>query len=210
MNNKLVANIGIIGVVLFAIAAVVGGLLIDNYSEISQFISESFAVDTEYGRYLQYVGYVPSGILITIFCFNAFKFFPTSKSIKAGFCSLGIFYGLGTILVGIFPCDTGCNVNMVDPSMAQLIHNATAALSYIFIPISMIGISLGLKLFPNYKRLYQIAITAGIISAFFIYMLLSNPESEFRGLLQRIIESIFILWIVSAALKIKNGSGGEQ
>ncbi|WP_193755642.1 hypothetical protein [Psychromonas sp. psych-6C06] len=60
MSNKLVAYIGILGVSLFAIAAIVGPLLIEDYSLVSQYISESFAVDTRYGTYLQYLVYVPS------------------------------------------------------------------------------------------------------------------------------------------------------
>ncbi|TLP79071.1 DUF998 domain-containing protein [Maribacter sp. ACAM166] len=202
MNNKVIAYIGILGVGLFAVTAIVGGFLIDDYSVLSQYISESFAIDTEYGWFLQTFGYIPSGILIMFFCFRTVNFFPDLKSIKVGFYGLGIFYGLGTILVGIFPCDTGCNVKLIDPSIAQLIHNAMAALTYIFVPICIIGIGLGLKQFPNYNRLFRIAMTSGVISAFFIFILLANPESELRGLLQRIIESIFIIWIVSCALNI--------
>tara|TARA_R110000744_G_scaffold248339_1_gene364734 strand:- start:2001 stop:2171 length:171 start_codon:yes stop_codon:yes gene_type:complete len=56
MSNKTVAYIGILGVSLFAIAAIVGPLLIEDYSVISQYISESFASNTEYGWYLQYFG----------------------------------------------------------------------------------------------------------------------------------------------------------
>lgn len=67
MNNKLVIYIGILGVSLFAIAAIVGPLLIDDYSVIGQYVSESFASNTEYRWYFQYFGYVPSGILIATF-----------------------------------------------------------------------------------------------------------------------------------------------
>jgi len=48
MNNKLTFLIGIVGASLFIISSVLGGLLIDNYSIISQYISESYAIDTEY------------------------------------------------------------------------------------------------------------------------------------------------------------------
>ena len=99
MSNKLIAYIGILGVSLFAITAIVGPLLIDDYSVISQYISESFASNTEYGWYLQYFGYVPSGILIAAFCITAPKYLPESKLIIAGFLGLLIFYGIGTVTV---------------------------------------------------------------------------------------------------------------
>ncbi|WP_299317853.1 DUF998 domain-containing protein [uncultured Maribacter sp.] len=202
MTNKLVAYIGILGVSLFAIAAIVGPLLIEDYSVVSQYISESFASNTEYGQYLQYFGYVPSGILITIFCFSVPKYFPSSKLIVAGFFGLALFYGLGTVLVGFFPCDAGCPTDVIDSSLAQLIHNAVASLTYIFFPICLIGIGLGLKKFENYERLSQIAMITGIISGIFIFSLFSDPNSGYRGVLQRVIEISFITFMVSSALRI--------
>ncbi len=204
MSNKIVVYFGILGVSLFAIAAIIGPLLIDDYSVISQYISESFASNTEYGWYLQYIGYVPSGILTTIFCLSAPKFFPTSRLIKTGFFGLAIFYGLGTILVGLFPCDAGCPTKILHSSTAQLIHNAASTLTYIFLPIGILCIGLGLKKFESHRQLSQIALVTGIISAIFIFVLFSNPESGYRGFLQRVIETSFITFIISSALKIMN------
>ena len=210
MTNKLVAYIGILGVSLFAIAAIVGPLLIEDYSVVSQYISESFASDTEYGWYLQYFGYVPSGILITIFCFSAPKKLPSSKLIIAGFFGLALFYGLGTVLVGIFPCDAGCPTDVIDSSLSQLIHNAMGSLTYIFLPICIIAIGLGLKKMEGYSRLSQIAMATAIISGIFIFILFSNPESDYRGVLQRVIETWFITFMVSIAMAIKNGTIAEK
>ncbi|WP_396634146.1 DUF998 domain-containing protein [Maribacter sp. R86514] len=207
MTNKLVAYIGILGVILFAIAAIVGPLLIEDYSVVSQYISESFAINTEYGRYLQYFGYIPSGILITIFCFSAPRKLPSSKLIVAGFFGLALFYGLGTILVGIFPCDAGCPTDVINSSLAQLIHNAVASLTYIFFPICLIGIGLGLKKFENYERLSQIAMITGIVSGIFIFSLFSDPNSGYRGILQRTIETSFIVFMVCSALRIGADTG---
>jgi len=207
MTNKLVAYIGILGVSLFAIAAIVGPLLIEDYSVVSQYISESFAINTEYGGYLQYFGYIPSGILITIFCFSAPRKLPSAKLIVAGFFGLALFYGLGTILVGIFPCDAGCPTDVINSSLAQLIHNAVASLTYIFFPICLIGIGLGLKKFENYERLSQIAMITGIVSGIFIFSLFSDPNSGYRGILQRIIETSFIVFMVCSALRIGADTG---
>lgn len=210
MTNKLVAYIGILGVSLFAIAAIVGPLLIEDYSVVSQYISESFAADTEYDQYLQYFGYVPSGILITIFCFSAPKKLPSSKLIIAGFFGLALFYGLGTVLVGFFPCDAGCPTDVIDSSLSQLIHNAMGSLTYIFLPICIIAIGLGLKKMEGYSRLSQIAMATAIISGIFIFILFSNPESDYRGVLQRVIETSFITFMVSIAMAIKNGTIAEK
>ena len=203
MNNKTVFLIGTLGVSLFAIPAIIGGVLIEDYSLISQFISESDARGTKHGLALRLFGYIPSGILIAVFCFVALKKFQSSKLSKTGFYGLGVFYGIATMLTGIFPCDVGCNKNFIDPSLSQIIHNLAGLLTYIFVPISLMIVGLGLKHSPSHNRLSVIAITCGIVSSLFISLLLSDLSSQHVGLLQRIIESIFIIWIVTCAIEIK-------
>ncbi len=204
MNNKVTFFIGILGVGLFVVSSIIGGILIENYSLTSQYISETYAIDTEYGINLRTFGFIPSGILLTIFCFLGFKYFQPSKLTKIGFYGLGIFYGLATVIVGFFPCDSGCNKEFIDPSISQVIHNLTGLLTYIFAPISIILIGIGLKQLPNYNRLSIQAITYGIISILFIYLLFSGSNPEYNGLYQRIIETMFIIWIITCAIAIKN------
>ena len=206
MNNKITFYIGILGVCLFLISAIVGGFLIENYSITSQYISESYAIDTEYGEVLRFFGYIPSGILITVFCFHAFKYFQPSKLTKIGFYGLGIFYGLATVIVGFFPCDSGCNKSFIDPSISQIIHNLTGFFTYLFVPISIILIGVGLKKLPNYNSLSIQAITYGVISILFVFLLFSDANSNYIGFYQRIIEAIFIIWIITCAFKIKKQS----
>ena len=182
----------------------IGGLLIENYDIVSQFISESYAIDTEYGLLLRIFGYIPSSILITLFCFLAVKYFQPTILIKIGFYGIGIFYGVASLVTGIFPCDSGCNKELINPSFSQLTHNFAALLMYVFVPINIIITGIGLKRLANYNRLSIIAITSGIISILFVYLLFSDITSEFLGLYQRIIESVFIIWILTCAFTIKN------
>ena len=204
MSNKFTFFIGILGVSLFLISSIAGGILIDNYSLTSQLISETYAIDTEYGVMLRTFGIIPSGIFLTLFCFLGTNYFQPSKLTKIGFYGLMIFYGLATIIIGIFPCDSGCNTDFIDPSISQIIHNLTGALTYMFVPISIIIIGIGLKKLQNFNRLSIQAIVCGSISILFIYLLISGSNPECNGLYQRIIETIFIVWIVTCAIAIKN------
>ena len=204
MRNKSIFFIGVLGVSLLAASFILGGLLIENYDIVSQFISESYAIDTEYGLLLRILGYIPSSILITLFCFLAVKYFQPTILIKIGFYGIGIFYGLALLVTGIFPCDSGCNKELINPSFSQLTHNFAALLMYVFVPINIIITGIGLKRLANYNRLSIIAITSGIISILFVYLLFSDITSEFLGLYQRIIESVFIIWILTCAFTIKN------
>ena len=204
LNNKTVFFTGVFGASLFAISSIISGILIDDYSEISQFISEAYAIDTEYGSVLRFYGIIPSGVLFTLFAFLAYKKLPRSKLTTSGFIGLGVFYGIATVIVGIFPCDSGCNKAFISPSLSQIIHNLIGSLTYIFVPLSILLIGMGLRKLPTYKNLSRLGITYGIISYLFVFQLLSSPNSEYIGLYQRIIEVIFILWIVGCALKISN------
>ena len=204
MNNRLTFFIGIVGVSLFAFCAVIGGFLIEDYSIKSQFISETYAIDTKYGAILRGFGYIPSGVLISIFCFRLSKMFPPSKLTKIGFYAFGFFYGIATIVVAIFPCDSGCNPEFINPSISQITHNLVGALTYIFTPLSVLLIGIGLKQDSKYTRLSRQGIIYGILSLLFVFILFSDATSEFKGLYQRIIEMVFVYWIVLCAIAIKN------
>ncbi|TVZ57039.1 uncharacterized protein DUF998 [Lutibacter sp. Hel_I_33_5] len=204
MKKNTTFLIGILGVSLFIISSIVGGILIENYSILSQYISETYAIDTIYGVILRAFGYIPSGILLTIFCFFGATYFQPSKLIKIGFYGIGIFYGLATIMVGIFPCDSGCNKQLIDPSTSQIIHNLMGLLTYLFVPICMILVGVGLKRFSNHNRFSILSIAYGVISILFVFLLVSNSNSEYIGLYQRMVELVFIIWVITCAITIKN------
>ena len=122
-----------------------------------------------------------------------------------GFWGIGIFYGIATIVVGLFPCDQGCNKELIDPSVSQLIHNLTGLFTYIFVPISIVLIGFGLRQSKKFEGLSKIAFFCGLISIVFIGLLFSNPTSVYAGLFQRIVELTFIIWIIACSISIKNG-----
>ena len=102
MNNKTVSNLGFIGVSLLIFTLIFGGLLIENYDITNQFISESYAIDTKHGVSLRLLGYIPSGIIIALFCFLGKKYLDSKLVVKIGFYGIGIFYGLGRSSCGKF------------------------------------------------------------------------------------------------------------
>lgn len=203
MKNKLVFFIGILGAFLFVITSLIGGFLIEGYDTFNQFISETYAIDTEYGLILRLFGFIPSGILLTIFCFLSAHYFKTNKWSRIGFYGIGIFYGVSTIVVSIFPCDSGCNRELINPSTSQLIHNLTGLFTYVFVPISIVLTGFGAKSI-GYNSFSLQSLALGSIGFFFVVVLITNTNSDYVGLLQRTVETTFILWIVVCALTVKN------
>ena len=201
MNNKTVSNLGFIGVSLLIFTLIFSGLFIENYDITNQFISESYAIDTKYGVSLRLLGYIPSGIIIALFCFLGEKYLDPKLVVKIGFYGIGIFFGLGTTVTGIFPCDSGCNKELLDLSASQIIHNITALFMYLFVPFFIILFGLAIR--KRRKWLSILSVLLGLISSILVYLFGSDLLGEYVGLYQRLIEIVFALWIILFSVEIK-------
>ena len=91
MRKKITLFSGILGISLFVLSSIIGGTLIENYSISSQYISESYAIDTEHGIFLRMFAIIPSGVLITLFCILAHKYFKSTNLTSIGFYGLAVF-----------------------------------------------------------------------------------------------------------------------
>lgn len=200
MKNIVLFRIAIIGVTLFVAASILGGFQFEDYSIFSMLISESMAIDTPYGWILRYFFYVPSGILIVLFSLVSIAKLPSSRLITIGLTGFAIFYGLGTIIVGFFPCDAGCNKDFIDPSVSQVIHNISGLLTYTLAPVFILLTGFGFKGKSSFSNR---SILTAILSIVFIVVMFSSPDSGYVGLVQRIIETLFISWIIGLAYLVK-------
>ncbi|MGB4772473.1 MAG: DUF998 domain-containing protein [Chitinophagaceae bacterium] len=203
MQNLHTARLGIFGVLLFVVTTIVAGILIPGYSHTSQLISESYAIGTAYGPYLRFLGYLPSGLCIAAFAYYAVKALPKSGLATFGFAAFGIFYGLATVVVSIFPCDAGCDNSLVPPSISQLIHNLSGFLTYMIVPLSLILLGVAARRWPNGKTLSTLGIVCGITAMLFVGIFTANLHSGFAGLYQRIIEGSILLWVLACSLYFK-------
>ena len=204
MNGIKAFWFGILGVIFFVSATILGGFQFSYYSHISQLISESYATGTPYGLYLRFFGFIPSGISIAVFAFHAIKVLPKSKDTQIGFLGIGIFYGLATILVSLFPCDKGCDKELVDPSLSQLIHNLTGLLTYLIVPISLIILGIAARKWEKGKYVSFVGIICGLISILFVGILSSDLQSKFAGFYQRIIEGSVLIWIIVCSFYLRH------
>jgi uncharacterized membrane protein required for colicin V production len=93
---------------------------------------------------------------------------------------------------------------MINPGIAQVIHNLSGFFTYIGTPLCLLLIGFGLKKANTRGRLSQVSILLGIVSAFFVLVLFSEPLSPYAGLFQRIIEGIFVLWMIGCSISVKN------
>ncbi len=202
MNTNSIFWLGVLGVVLFVGTTILGGCLFPEYSHITQFISESYATGTTYGSYLRYAGFIPSGILMALFLFLVPTVLPKSGLVKIAFWGIGLFYGLGTVVTGLFPCDIGCNLEFIDPSISQFVHNASGFLTYLIVPWCILAIGFKAKVWPNGKNISLITLLCSLIAICFVLVLFSDSTSNLKGLYQRIIEGSVLYWILNMAFYI--------
>ena len=197
LKKAIVFCSGIVGVLLFAFASIIGGLQIEGYSPISQYISESYATGIPNADYLRYL-FIASGMLFALFAFSASRCWPRSWLVGICFIVFGIFYGLGTLVTGFFPCDLGCRPDPENASLSQFIHNTMGFSTYAVVPFSLIGMSVS-----SAKRFNRVSLVSGIVSLVFVAILFSDPEGAYIGLFQRIIETSILSWVVYTAYYIR-------
>ncbi|WP_396170080.1 DUF998 domain-containing protein [Flavobacterium sp.] len=197
---------GILSVLLFVITTIIAGFFNPNYSHLSQFISELYAVDAPNADVIRYFGYLPSGILIIIFSFLAQKMIPKSSSKLIGFLGIMVGYGFGTIICAIYNCDVGCNPKFIDPSLSQIIHNLMGMVTYLIVPFSILLIAIDSRKWKNSKQYTLISFIIFAISFTFVVVLNLNLDSPYKGLIQRIIEGSMLFWITNSAFYFSHKS----
>ncbi len=195
---------GLLGVFIFTASTILGGIQVAGYSHISQLISESYAMGTPYGFQLRFFGFLPSGFCFAAFAYYAFKALPPTAYSKFGFMGVGIFYGVATIIVSLFPCDKDCNKEMVDPSLSQLIHNLTGLLTYLIVPLSVLVLGIAARKWVNANYVSIMGIVCGLTAILFVAIFSSDMNSKVAGMYQRIIEGAVLLWIVICALYVRS------
>jgi hypothetical protein len=185
-----------LGLTLFTFTTIIAGYLYPGYSHISQFISESYAIDAKYGFYLRWLGFIPSGIFLSLFFFYAWKIQPKSIFSDIGMFGFIILYGLGTIICSIFYCDKGCNPENINPSLSQIIHNIIGGLFYLCLPLLYLFIFIASNKWKNKKLFSHVTLFLTFFSLILIIILFKDFQSYYKGLYQRMIEGTLLLWII--------------
>ncbi|QCX01294.1 DUF998 domain-containing protein [Aggregatimonas sangjinii] len=201
MKKMIVSSLGILGALLFIVSSILGGLWIEGYSFVHQYISESFATGVPDAEYLRYL-YMASGASLLLFGCTAPSYFPKSKGIVVGFFTFALLYGFGNIVVALFPCDFGCPTDIETASLAQFVHNTSALLTYSLVPFCLLGIGFSAKKGNVRPGFVKMATGCGILALIFVVVLFGNPQGRFVGLFQRVIEGSILFWVIYTSLYI--------
>src|SRR3954454_12533228 len=100
---RRLAVAGIVGPVVFTLAAVVGATRVQGYSHVHNFVSELAAVGSD-ARVLMTIGFLVFGVCILAFAWSLRVLRPAATALVV-VVSLS---GIGTLTAGTFSCDPGC------------------------------------------------------------------------------------------------------
>ena len=179
--------------ILFGLAVFMGAAARDDYSHVSQFMSELAARGSPNATLMSSVA-VMTGLGFGAFAFCLYHL-GTSKG--AGILSsllMGI-SAMGLFMTGVFPCDLGCPT--VGGSLSQVIHNQSAFSAFIVgIPLPAV-VSWGQRKIAgaNFYVIYSWT-TSLIMAAVLGVMLALGVDSGVVGLLQRLFIGAYFLWVL--------------
>lgn len=164
-----------------------------GYDHGADLISESYAYGTLHGPVLRFGFYLPSGLLLFLFAMVGIAGMGARGAARVALWAVGLFYGLGTAVTALFPCDAGCD--MEDPSVAQLVHMAAGAVTYLLVPPAVLSLGASVRAWPSSRWLAILAFACGVIAVVGAWILFLGPPERHAGLVQRCVESAVLFWV---------------
>ncbi len=189
----------ILGAGIVFLLIVIGAAAFPGYSHVSQFVSELGATGAPQEMLVRFGGFLPAGILLSIFAAAAFKSLPRSGLTTFGLVGLVIYVG-GYVTAAFFPCDAGCRPTQ--PSFSQIIHNVAGLIGYALAPFFLFAFSWQARRWPGGAQLAAVGFLAAALSL--VGLLTLSPKSPYVGLSQRAIEASVLLWVVICGIYIRS------
>lgn len=188
----------VVGAALLLIMIIAGGAAWPGYSHVRDFISELGATGAPHARLVNFAGFLPVGILMTMFTVLAAFVAPRGALQIAGFACLTLFTATYAV-IAFFPCDLGCAP--VSPSFSQLMHNLFGLLGYLGAPIGLILLGVAARQWSGGRWLFPLGIICGVVAAVAFAMMLAEPATG--GLVQRLLEGAVVVWILACAFTLR-------
>jgi hypothetical protein len=190
----LVAGLAVlIGVVVWA------GWTYPGYDHTRQFMSELGATGAVTGRTVSIWGFVPNGVLMTVFGVLA-AWILRHSALAVTACLMLAAFGVGMTGGGVYPCDFECSRS--DPSPASFRHDVFGGVGYL---CAILGVGLA-SLWarrsdaPGLARLGLVAVIVSVVGFYGVI-----AEVERAGLFQRAMESAIAVFMLALGWMLMRG-----
>jgi hypothetical membrane protein len=194
---QLIAAGAIVGLAFFAATALLLPLQ-SEYSLTADTISE-LAIG-RYG-YLQTAGFFAVGGSSLALAIGIRVVTKGSWGSPIGSAFIGL-YGLGAILVGIFPTDEVDAAGRVEsPTSVGTVHNVVSALALVFGIAGMFVLSRTFKRDARWRALWPWSLVPAVAALVGFFL---QSELPWVGLSQRIFVGTITLWLVLVAFRLRS------
>lgn len=202
--SRLAFAVLVAGLLILLVAVIWGGATYPGYDHRRQFISELGATGAVAGRSVSAWGFVPNGVLVTVFGLLA-AFVLRRSALAVVACLLLAANGVGMAGAGVFPCDFECSRS--DPSAASLLHDLFGGLGYL---CAIVGVGLAAlwARTSDAPWLAPVAVVALIVSLVGFYGIIA--EVQLPGLYQRAMEMALAGFMLALGWAMLQGVRGTR
>ncbi len=189
---------GVAGPVLFTSVVILCAALRPEYSHVSQFMSELGETGGSHASLMNFLGFIPSGLLLAFFGASLASLRPcTALSLAAA--ALIIVFGLGITGAGVCSCDPGCPRQGL--STEAMLHQVVSITAFI---AGVLGIALWAYRFrelPAWRSLWRYSAATSATALVLLLVLNASIESRwFAGVWQRLFLSTLFVWCAVVGL----------
>jgi hypothetical protein len=167
------------------------GAMFPGYSHVRDYISELGAAGAPHASAVNYVAFLPAGLLVIAAAFSLKGVLPRRPVVTAGLALVSL-AGVSYVGAAFAPCDAGCPAA---GSSRQALHNLFGLGGYL-------GAGIGLCLAgasDSSRTVGRLAIAAGGVAIVGLGVMGAPGAEPWRGLAQRIVEYAILGWMVLAA-----------
>jgi len=186
--TKRVAIAGFVASCYSLIPSFLFGFMNADHSYFQNYISELGQKGAANAAYVNWLGLFPVGLLVLLFLYMARNCLPVGRKSLYLFSALGWAY----VISAFFPCDAGCPEL---GSSSQMVHNLTALVCYPAIIFGLVSIANSFRSNNAWQKLSFFTMTCSLIAAIGFVLMLVPDLALWRGMMQRITETVIFGWI---------------
>ena len=190
---------GLAGPILFTLTTIICAFLRVGYSHKSQFISELGSTGSPNAYLMNFVGFIPAGIMIASLGFSLVMLLPKRFLALTGSILITLF-GVCMVVVGIFSNDYPVQG---EGSFANRIHDQVSGLMFLFVIIGTFMLGFSFRSLPSWRNLWIYSLLSALVSLGLLIAFFNSMESaEYTGMWQRLFLFSVFIWLGIVAIHI--------
>jgi len=196
---RILALGGVAGPALFTLTTLVIAALRPRYNHVTSMISELGATGTPYAALMNYIGFVPAGLMLAAFGVALARAFPRQRMATAGAVLVTLF-GFGMAASGVFSCDPGCPQS--GGSFEHVVHDRIAPIIFVCLIAGTAILGIHFRRIPKWHHLGVYSLFTSALSLAFLVALIRSLETRtLTGLWQRLMLATLFLWCAVIGLR---------